>query len=425
MKKAYLTIGEYGKLVKDISSDIGSDEVTELRRLKFIVGDNYDKEEAFHRVSKLLLRTEQSVSQCYVMLTDLCNFRCTYCYLENVLKNPDKSLTGGATDQVIEAILRISGTKDQFRVIFFGGEPLMNRSAMFDIIRRLRAFDSEKFEFFLVTNGSLVTESVAKSLKEFAVRVGVSIDGWRDLDRLRVSVNGKETFHQALNALILLEKYGVETGISCTVSKENCKALEEVVDFFYELGIKSIGFNLILDRQGERYAVSDPKELAYYMFRAFKRATELGILEDRVGRRRGIPLFQENPKVYDCPAYGEQVFFSPDGRIGPCQAFYSTGMFQEQLTSSFDASSSVVFQEWLDMGGPFKSNVCMNCPAIGVCGGACPYDVYTKTGKLDFVDPYFCTFVNEILKYLLKYYYQVSLSRAALKRSPQISIPNS
>jgi uncharacterized protein len=415
MKKAYLTSDEYQKLVRDITSDSGSDEVTELRRLKFIVGDNYDKQEAFHRVSKLLLRTEQSASQCYVMLTDSCNFRCGYCYLQNVLKNPNKSLTGEATDQVIEAILRISRTKDQFRVIFFGGEPLMNSSAMSEIIRRLRAFDSKRFRFFLVTNGSLVTDGVAKSLKEFAVGVGVSIDGWRDLNRLRVSADGKETFHQALSALILLEKYGVETGVSCTVSNENCKALEEVVEFFYKLGIRSIGFNLILDRQGDRYAVSDPKELAYSMFRAFKRASDLGILEDRVGTRRGIPLFGENPRVYDCPAYGEQVFFSPDGRIGPCQAFYSTGLFQEQLTSGFDPSSSVVFQEWLDMGGPFKSDTCMNCPAIGICGGACPYDVYTKTGKLDFVDPYFCTFVNEILRYLLEYYYHVNLGRAASK----------
>ncbi len=36
-----------------------------------------------------------------------------------------------------------------------------------------------------------------------------------------------------------------------------------------------------------------------------------------------------------------------------------------------------------------------------MCGGACAYDVYIKTGKIGIKENYFCTFLNETLKLLL------------------------
>ncbi|MCL5874171.1 MAG: SPASM domain-containing protein, partial [Candidatus Thermoplasmatota archaeon] len=185
----------------------------------------------------------------------------------------------------------------------------------------------------------------------------------------------------------------------------NYQHLTEIVDFFSNLGV-GISFNIILDKLGRSYSVDDPTALSKALFSAFSRASELGILEDRIGRRRAEPFFTEIPRLYDCPAYGQQIFFSPKGTLGPCQAFYTTELYQEKITPDFDAKKSDVLYPFIKMGGPFKSDYCTECPAIGICGGSCPYDVYTITGKLGFIDPYFCSIMKETLNNLIGYYYK-------------------
>ncbi|MGC8688315.1 MAG: GNAT family N-acetyltransferase [Candidatus Micrarchaeia archaeon] len=67
------------------------------------------------------------------------------------------------------------------------------------------------------------------------------------------------------------------------------------------------------------------------------------------------------------------------------------------------------------MGGPLYNEKCWDCPALGLCGGSCAYDIYTKTGKLGFIDEYFCTLMNETLKYLLEYYFYKETKKIIFK----------
>jgi uncharacterized protein len=61
-----------------------------------------------------------------------------------------------------------------------------------------------------------------------------------------------------------------------------------------------------------------------------------------------------------------------------------------------------LFYKWLEIG-TLKNKDCMRCPAIGICGGGCAYDIYVKTGQLGIKEDYFCTFQKEILKLLISY----------------------
>ena len=415
MQKVYLTNEKYAKVLTDLSAGYRGEDVKSLIELKFIVPEGFDPEQVFDTVANSLLKKKPFPSISYVLVTDFCNFRCGYCFIENSLEGPNISMSKDLADKVINVLINAAKEVKEYRVTFYGGEPLSNSEIVFYIIEKLEQASKSKFLFSCLTNGSLVTEDLAKKLKQHNVAVGLSLDGWANIDKNRVLVNGKETFYSALRALTLLKEAGVDLGISCTITKQNYTYAEEIVEFFHKLGVRSIGFNLLTRiKQAGEYEVPDPKQLAYHLFMAYLKAKELHMFEDRIDKRRANYFFKEIFHVYDCPAFGQQIFFSPSGTVGPCQAFYPSGKYQIPIRDNLKVQEEPLFYKWLELG-TLKNKECMTCPAIGICGGACAYDVYIKTGQIGIKENYFCTFQNEILKLLLSYNFLINSQKKPLK----------
>ena len=403
LKKIYLANDKYAKLLLDLNTGNHSRDVKSLVDLKFIVPQGFDQKKVFDSIGDSLLRKKPSTNLAYILVTDFCNFRCGYCFIENSLKGPSISMSKDLADKVINVLLNEAKQAPEYRVTFYGGEPLSNSEVVFYIIEKLEQASKNKFMFSCVTNGSLVTEELAKKLKQHNVTVGLSLDGWANIDKNRVFINGKETFYSTLKALTLLKDAGANVGISCTITKQNYQYAEEIVEFIQKLGIKTIGFNLLTRlKEPSEFDVPDPKQLAHHLFMAYLKANELHMFEDRIGNRRANYFFKEIFHLYDCPAFGQLIFFSPSGTVGPCHAFYPSGKHQIPINDNLKVQEEPLFYKWLEMG-TLKNKDCMKCPAIGICGGGCAYDIYVKTGQLGIKEDYFCTFQNEILKLLLSY----------------------
>jgi uncharacterized protein len=403
LKKVYLSNKKNSKILTDLKSKNFTNDVKNLIDLNFIVPKNFDAAKVFDSVGKRLLRKKPMPGISYVLVTDFCNFKCGYCFIENALTGPNIIMSKDVADKVINVLINAAKDVKEYRVTFYGGEPLSNSEIVFYIIDKLEEASKNKFLFSAITNGSFITEDLAKKLKQHKVSIGLSLDGWDYIDRNRVSAEGKETFYSTLRALTLLKEAYVDVGISCTITKQNYNHAEEIVEFFHKLGIRSIGFNLFTRlKDSANFEVPDPKQLAHHLFMAYLKTVELNMYEDRIDKRRADYFFKEIFHVYDCPAFGQQIFFSPTGTVGPCQAFYPSGKYQIPIKMDMKVQEEPLFYEWLKLG-TLKNKACMSCPAIGICGGACAYDVYLKTGKIDIKEDYFCAFQNEILRLLLTY----------------------
>ena len=403
LKKVYLSNKKNSKILTALSAKNFTNDVKNLVALNFIVPKDFDAEKVFDSVGNSLLRKKPLPGISYILVTDFCNFKCGYCFIENALSGPSIVMSKDVADKVINVLINAAKDVKDYRVTFYGGEPFSNSEIVFYIIDKLEEASKNKFLFSAITNGSFITEDLAKKLKQHKVSIGLSLDGWAYIDRNRVLPNGKETFYSTLRALSILKETNVDVGISCTITKQNYKYAEEIVDFFHKLGIRSVGFNLFTRlKESTQFEVPDPKLLAHHLFMAYLKTKELNMYEDRIDKRRADYFFKEIFHIYDCPAFGQQIFFSPKGTIGPCQAFYPSGKYQIPLRGDLKVQEEPLFYEWLKLG-TLKNKACMSCPAIGICGGACAYDVYLKTGKIDIKEDYFCTFQNEILKLLLTY----------------------
>jgi uncharacterized protein len=403
LKKEYLTNKKFDNIIADLSKGNQSNDVKRLIELKFIVPQGFDEKKVFDTVADSLLRKKPATNLAYILVTDYCNFRCGYCFIENSLKGPSISMPKDLADKVINVLINEAKQVPEYRITFYGGEPLSNCDIVFYIIEKLEQASKNKFLFSCVTNGSLLTEELARKLKQHNVTVGLSLDGWANIDKNRVFTDGKETFYSALKALALLKEAEVNVGISCTITKQNYQYAEEIVEFVHKLGIRTIGFNLLTRlKEPTDYEVPDPKQLAHHLFKAYLKANELHMFEDRIGNRRANYFFKEIFHLYDCPAFGQLIFFSPKGTVGPCHAFYPSGKYQIPIKYDLKVQEEPLFYKWLELG-TLKNKDCVRCPAIGICGGGCAYDIYVKTGQLGIKEDYFCIFQNEILKLLLSY----------------------
>lgn len=171
------------------------------------------------------------------LITSFCNFKCAFCSASAPNNNHKKDLTFNE----IENILRELNSLEVLRVAFEGGEPFLRK----DFFKILKVADSCDFEYYINTNGSLITSSVAKKLKKTKVsKICVSIDGPNEKihDKIR-GYNG--AFSNAVNAIKFLLEEKIQVNAIITLTKENYLYLYETLIYLKTIGIDKVALMLL------------------------------------------------------------------------------------------------------------------------------------------------------------------------------------
>ena len=382
----------------------------------FLVSSQYSESAILQEISKKFL-DQPAIGILYLLLTDYCNLRCRYCFIERTLSSnhtfswmtPEIATEG---IQFFAKVLKENPPQRSIRqpqIIFYGGEPLLNQKTFEASLSEISRLKTEKqlpanTKISVITNGTVLTQKILRLLKRYKVAVSISLDGPKAIhDANRIFRNYKGTFHRVINNLKLLQREGIEVSVSCTINFNNIDNLEKIYCWFIKLGIKTLGFNLLIDVPGniqvdENYA----KKATEKIIECFKIGRKKGIYEDRIMRK--VKAFVERKlHLVDCGGCGNQIVITPDGRIGPCQAYlgrqeYFPGTVQN--IQKFNVFEDPLFREW-SQRSPFNIPFCSFCEALGLCGGGCPYNAQLKSGSIWEIDPHFCIHSKTILEWLI------------------------
>lgn len=360
--------------------------------------------------------TKPQITTLYLLSTLECNFRCKYCVIEHNVSNHQRKIKMDKKVVIkgINLFLRnISKTIDEKKIIFYGGEPLL----YFDIIRFAIEYirDKEIFGEFgpngiiihLVTNGSLITEEIAKFLKIHNVFVTVSIDGYEEEHNvMRVYRNGRGTFRKVISGINLLKKYEINPNISFTIGSHNINNIKDNVKFVVEkIGIKSIGFNILTDfEKGYNPGIGNKKLIIKELMDIYPYLEERKVQEGKVKKRWNYFIKKKN-YLYECSGYGKQIVITPDGEMGPCHAFVGSKKYFIPLNDTTSLTRHPIWQQWAKRS-PFNMPICYeNCKFISICGGGCAYNAEVKYGSIWSVDKSFCEYISALLEsFIWKYY---------------------
>jgi uncharacterized protein len=370
--------------------------------------------------TKVMSHFQSSIPQPYVqiayfILTENCNFGCSYCFVKRDGQNRQ-----GAKNMTLDTALKgldffcrqIAKDKKRFseekNIIFYGGEPLLNTKILKFILEKVQQYKSdgrlpEQTRLSIITNGSLLSQQNIDLLTENNVSIGISLDGDEcATDTCRSYTNGSPVYKDVIKGIDRCKQNDVPFSLSVTLTEQSVREFDKTLEELQSIGCKALGFNILLTDENFKVADGYNEAAADCIIKGFETFRKAGVYEDRMMRK--VKAFAES-KVYffDCGAAGGgQIVIAPDGEVGICHGFLGSREFFPTTVDdeSFDPVSDATFADW-GRRTPLNMVECQSCMAIGICGGGCPLNALKNQGSIWGMDERFCVHSKKSLNWLV------------------------
>ena len=364
---------------------------------------------------------------CYLIMSEQCNLACKYCFLGN---NDNKrrsnfsmeNMSTETADKAIDFFIRqikasgLDSEENKPVLIFYGGEPLVNFKVLEYVAAKVNDLRKEEtcirnIEMSMVSNGLLLDESKARRLNDLGVSIAISVDGFTaEANSMRIDVSGNPVFSRILEKLDMCKRLGIDVSLSVTLSEETLKNTKDILNLIDTYGVKSFGFNIMMSSESFVLPESYNTAAAQFIIDEFIELRKRGIYEDRIMRK--LKAFSK-AQVYfsDCAATsGGQIVIAPNGQVGICHGCLDNKRYfvSHIDDNDFVAINDKNFIEWSQLT-PVNHDECMNCPALGICGGGCPVNaMHLKPGNtIHSIDERFCAHSKMTLEFFIKDLYRI------------------
>ena len=236
-----------------------------------------------------------------------------------------------------------------------GGEPLMRRD---DIVRLAREFP--KSMFYAFTNGSLITDEFAETMRELGnISLAISVEGFEENNDAR---RGEGSFGEAVRAMDIMKKHGLIFGTSICYTSRNYEMVtsDEFLDFLIDHGVRyNWYFHYMPVGNGASTDLLLTPEQREYMYHRVRE------IRDFDGGKQIFTFdFQNDGEfVQGCIAGGRfYCHINPNGDVEPCVFIhYSNANIHDM--SLLDCLSQPLFKEY-QKHQPFNCNHLKPCPML-------------------------------------------------------------
>jgi radical SAM protein with 4Fe4S-binding SPASM domain len=384
-----------------------------LIQKKFIVPCETDEDKDISKTIELINIMNPSTLR--LQLTEACNLNCTYCQIErNYKQNNQAHMNEDIAIRSLKLFAKHAPKKVQKTIILTGGEPLLN----FKIIELLFVLAKEildSYRFILFTNGTKITEQMAKIFKDNNVLVLISLDGnekQHDLSRKDFLERG--SFNDALRGYFICKKNGCNIGISGVIGMHNIAELDnEVIKFFIDIDPDSLGLNYphyLLNEDNTRIL-----PMANYtdaIIATFKKLRGHGVYLENINRVIE-PFVKQKINAKECAALGRGITVLPNGVVGPCKTLLVAGIIGislDEIEKVEKLDDDAMFHKWCNRS-TYTLESCKGCIGISLCGSGCTYDSYVINGNIDGIDKRICIFIKKIIEFLINDLYRLVQDR--------------
>jgi uncharacterized protein len=170
----------------------------------------------------LCLKTTQikRINRITLHVANDCNLRCKYCYAQGGNYGTSREMM---TIQDAERFVDFCARQFEFvnKIVFFGGEPLLNIEAMRVVCDCFKRYKNEcKIDyipqFVIITNGTILSQPIIDFIRDNISFVTVSIDGPKEINDLnRVFKNGIGSYNRIIRFI-----EAIQTRTNCSIQYE-------------------------------------------------------------------------------------------------------------------------------------------------------------------------------------------------------------
>ena len=363
--------------------------------------DDFDKEIAdiikkkFNNVIKKnikpekLLGAEEKLNTLVLALTENCNLRCSYCVAYKGENSKCLDMDFSTAKTAIDLLLKNNPDSENYGIIFFGGEPLLNYNLIKEIViyaQNLFSKYNKSVGFSITTNGTLINTKIINLFKEYNFSIQISFDGPKEIhDKNRCYANGKGSFDKILKNFKKIKDNNIKFILRTTMPVNS--NLYEIIKFMEELNISfSFGFTM-----NTKYKL---KNITDYLNEIYK---EFSILYEKLMDfyfdkfLKGEQIYCNNimrsleaienqyAKNINCTAGRTVVTVNPSGEIYSCQNVQN---YKETKICSINSAISKLNNNKFVAPKVEKINICNKCWVKYLCGGGCFYEKYADNNDI-------------------------------------------
>lgn len=324
----------------------------------------------------------------WLHVTNDCNLRCPYCYVDKSAEGMDESTGYAAVDAVIRSAL--TNGFPAVKLKYAGGEASLNHRLlvrMHDRARSLAAQHGLHLYATLLSNGVMLPSPLVKILRDEQIRVMISLDGVGDShDLQRPTTAGRPTFRLVERTIDRLIEQQHAPHLSITITGQNSRGVADAVRFALERSLTfSLNFfresDLAADFPGLRYeeqAMISGLLSAFAVIEEFlPRWSILGSVLDRGQLLR--------PRQRSCGVGRDYVVIDQRGQVAKCHM-----EIERTLGDVFSGDPLQLVQRdqatVMNLAVEEKEG-CRGCTWRYWCTGGCAVATFRATGRYDIKSP--------------------------------------
>ncbi len=390
------SIGDILKLAQKVDKRVKIDDITQF------FNHFYKSEIIYFDESKKLnvlpVKTFNKLS-IWLHITNQCNLRCKYCYVNKSLGKMSMSVANEAVEKIF-----LSASKHGFKTIKFsicGGEPVLELPKILTLMKKIRVLNNKyniNSQVDLISNGTLITEKIAQTIKDNKIGLQISIDGLEQYnDQTRIFPSGKGSYRFIEKGLDNLQKVGVVFNVIIVITAKNVAGIPDFIKYLLSRNIKYT-FNFYRENPAAKDKLMCDKDV---LINTLKR-----VYKYLYQNPPGFTLLNQLDKVRFSPRLNTCImgtsYFAVrhDGKIASCQMSMDTeiGSINDKDLIETMKKGNFIRPKGLTVDGKIP---CRTCLWKYICVGGCPYFANQYFGKFDTKSPY-CEVFKALIPVLLR-----------------------
>ena len=387
----------------DIENDtLSPDERESLFSLGFFVSS--PEEEKLEMLSYVdQMNGASRILKPVVVMNLDCNLACTYCF-EGTRKGKYFLSEETAADLLRFISARIDG-KDEVRITFYGGEPLLSLDMVLRIsleMKSLAEMHGIVYGFNLITNGTLLTRRAVEQMKPLGLEAAtVTLDGPREVHNLsRPFRSGSGSFDTVIRNLQNIRDL-IDVHVGGNFTQTNYRKFPALLETLIESGlgpgrISSVRFDPV---------TNESKEFSPDFHDGCSSINEPWLAEAGTFLRweilsRGYGSEEVQPAVCMLERQ-DHLVINYDGAIYKCPGFIGRKEFCAGTLKTGMRDYSVIHNL-----GNWKNEECLACAYLPLCFGGCRYMKLIREDNMQGVDckkEYFDSTLRSLVLQDIKY----------------------
>jgi uncharacterized protein len=331
---------------------------------------------------------EPKVLAVWLHVTNACNLRCPYCFLDKTSEH----LSSDTGRQAIDAVFRsaLKHGMQRIRLKYAGGEPSLHMqhvTELHDYASQLAERHDIILDDILLSNGVMLSQRAIDNLLARQIKVMISLDGLGAYhDSQRPFINGQGSFKYVDRTIARLLASDLVPLISITVSQRNLDGLVDLAEYVLE---RNLPFNFHYYIENECSAqITDLQFARERMISTMLSVFQ--VIEQRLPQINFhgalIDLADTNVRHNNTCGVGQNyLVIDQDGSIAKCPI-----QIKDTVTTIYDEDPlRAIMNDRKGIQGLMvdEKEGCKTCDWRYWCTGGCPLVTYRATGRYDVKSP--------------------------------------